>query len=85
MQASSTLIWRLMPTDVNYPTAYVLQVRQPSPGDVERLTALGWEAASLERSGSHYSHLFVTNDVDIALSSGVSETEWLDSAAIAVE
>ena len=85
MLASSTLIWRLMPTNVNYPTAYVLQVRYPSPGEVERLTALGWEAASLGANGSRYSHLFVTTDVDIALSCGVTETDWLDSAAISVE
>ena len=85
MLASSTLIWRLMPTDANYPTAYVLQVRDPAPEDVERLTALGWESASLASSGIRYSHLFVTNDVDVALSSGVTETEWLDSAAISVE
>ena len=85
MQASSTLIWRLMPADANYPTAYVIQVRHPSPGDIERLTALGWESASLDTSAGRYSHLFVTTDVDVALSCGVTETDWLDSAAIAVE
>jgi hypothetical protein len=77
----STSIWRLMPADAGFPTVYLLQIRFPRPQDVERLKELGWEAAELDEGRA----MFATTDLDVALSSGISGTAWLDSVAIAVE
>ena len=70
-----------MPADADFPTVYLLQLRSPGPDDVERLTTLGWEAAELDQGRV----MFATTDLDVALSSGISGTQWLDSVAIAVE
>jgi hypothetical protein len=81
VDVASTLIWRLMPADSDFPTVYLLQIRSPQTDDVERLTAMGWEAAELDKGRV----MFATTDLDVALSSGISGTRWLDSVAIAVE
>ena len=78
---SATLIWRLLPLDDTYPTVYLIQLRGSSPEDARRFTELGWEAASLDGERM----MFVTTDIDVALSSGITTTQWLDSAAISVE
>ena len=78
---SATLIWRLLPSDDSYPTVYLIQLRDPSRHDAEHLEECGWEAAPLD-SGRM---MFVTTDLEVALSSGITTAEWLDSAAISVE
>jgi hypothetical protein len=81
---SSTVMWRLLPTDASFSTVYVLQLRHPSLEDVRLLKDLGWTTALLNAEGRGRHYLLATTDLDVALSSGFTEEEWLDSKVITV-
>jgi hypothetical protein len=83
-EQSSAVMWRLLPTDVSFSTVYVLQLRHPEPEDVRLLKGLGWTTALLDTQAHGRHYLLATTDVDVALSSGFTEEQWLDSKVITV-
>ena len=82
-ESASIVMWRLLPTDVAFSTVYVLQLRRPAQEDLGFFRDLGWTVAALDVPGEER-YLLATTDLDVALSSGFSESAWLDSRVITV-